>query len=689
MRSSGASLGTPTAGTGGIVARCAAVARDALRRPAPRADHGRAAGAEHPLVALAEPDPYIAFLIGLGLPGARVVEGIPAEGEERPDLVIAWVDRPETARLLADEDRPPVLGLVEGAHLSRAAVTPATEGLLVKPFTPAELFRAVRRALGMDEAPAAAAPAKPLGRARFWLDVARLAAVALAAVLELSSSAVRGERPAVLAAAFAYAIVRLAFRSTSRADALLDAGAAAAVLAVTGAAGSYMAFGLVACLAAGTVLGIGAGTAAGAGVATLSLAFALNRTPGVVSSGQEIVAWLGVFALAGTAGGLAARIWRREPEPRTSMLAEANAVLSALHRIARTMPGGLDIGTVASAAVDEMRDTLGAPAGALLLGEAGTHTVVDAFGGCSVDTSRLDGLFAGPARAVRAGAEPNGEPDALGGHDCWIVVPMRRGDVALGGLVAACPGHDRHGDAIAFLGRLADETAVAIDNARLFARVRELSADEERRRLARELHDGLAQALAHVRLELDFLYSQQVISEQALRSEVGRLSRVVDHALADVRSMVYGLRSSVAVEGLAGALRAYLRDLRGLGGPEISFRAAGDVAVGPEAASELFRIAQEAVSNALRHARAATIRVSLEAADGETRLAVEDDGIGLPAPRDGSRSGGVGLGAMRERARRIGARLTIGRVPAGGTRVEVRLPPATARGGERGSVVEA
>lgn len=99
-----------------------------------------------------------------------------------------------------------------------------------------------------------------------------------------------------------------------------------------------------------------------------------------------------------------------------------------------------------------------------------------------------------------------------------------------------------------------------------------------------------------------------------------------------------------------------------------------DVSIPPEIEAEIFRIAQEAASNALRHSRASKVTVSLEGAGSSVRLTVEDDGIGIQA-RAGQdpESTGMGLSAMKERSARIGAHLTIDPVPGGGTRVQLLL----------------
>jgi signal transduction histidine kinase len=305
-----------------------------------------------------------------------------------------------------------------------------------------------------------------------------------------------------------------------------------------------------------------------------------------------------------------------------------------------------------------------------MLVTAGSYGMgAEASGAVLRDDPRIAALLSGTARL----AGPDELPAELGaeGHASWIVVPLRRSGIAVGLLAVASTEADNP-DATRFVvEQLANETAVAVENAQLFARVGELSAQEERRRLARELHDGVAQGLAHVRFELGLLARGEWESEENVRSEVGRLSRVVGRALDEVRSTIVGLRPAVEGAGLSEALGAYLRDLRALGGPELTFRTLGTVDLPTTVSEEVFRIGQEAVSNALRHAHAQRVTVTLEGHDTLVVLTVTDDGIGI---RSSGTTGGIGLRAMNERAQRIDGRLRVTEQPSGGTRVELLAP---------------
>jgi len=311
----------------------------------------------------------------------------------------------------------------------------------------------------------------------------------------------------------------------------------------------------------------------------------------------------------------------------------------------------------------------------MLVWEAGNLAVVGSYGIRTPDnvsgglSNTLAGMVHGSARVVTNADLDHATAQALGGFDCWLASPMRRLGLPVGLLLAACPDHKQHAANRLLLQQIGQETAVAVENARLFSRVREISIDEERKRLARELHDGVAQALTHLRFELDFMARHGGQTPDAVKREIERLSRVVNRASGDVRSMIFGLRSSVSAEGIVGSLRGYLSDLRGLGGPEIIFEARGEVRLPAGVEAEIFRIAQEAVSNALRHAGAGEVRVTMTAGAQLLRLMVEDDGVGLRGRRSMTARGGVGLEAMRERSEAIGAALELGERPGGGTRV--------------------
>lgn len=628
-------------------------------------------------ILLADPDPYLAYLVKRQFPAATVEElsaGACLEAIDPPDVLLVDLDRRSAPEALAGTA---VIGVRDGRGDSESSPRGLAD-VLVRPYLPTEVRRTIRRALGEQESPAESAHTRL--RLPWVLDAARIGAVALASVLELTSSSAGRWRGTILAFAFAYAALRIFVRPPAHAGSVVDVATAATLIGLTGGlASNYAAFALVGVIGAGMCCGVRLGAVAGvfaASGAIYDIALQISADP---SRAYEAAAWCAAFVLGGLAGGFAGKVRRVSDPEGLETLAEANRVLSTLYRIARAVPESLEVGAIASAVMSEVREVLRAPAGLVAISDAGSFGIAASFGfprpealARHAETAALQPLCWQKAGFVPGGALPPDLAESLGGHDCLVFAPLRRDGVLLGLIVCVCSDDAHHERNRMFVQQLAEETAVAVENAQLFGRVRELSIDEERRRLARELHDGVAQALTHLRLELDFMSRYGGIADEEARESIGRLSRVVDRAGEDVRSMIGGLRSPVSPEGLARSLRAYLRDLRGIGGPEILFDAVGQLTVRPEIEAEVFRIAQESVSNALRHARATRIRVVLSSTGRKLLLAVEDNGVGL---RDDRGSGkGLGLTAMRERAAKIGASVSVTGVPGSGTRVEVACP---------------
>jgi len=145
--------------------------------------------------------------------------------------------------------------------------------------------------------------------------------------------------------------------------------------------------------------------------------------------------------------------------------------------------------------------------------------------------------------------------------------------------------------------------------------------------------------------------------------------------MEELRSVVFELRpASLEAEGLASALRKHVEVLRRISGREIELRVGSPPALGSVAAGQVFRIVQEALQNALRHADAARIEVRLEGGGGRMALSVADDGGGFDAAAPGVRGRRLGLTSMEERAAELGGRLTIASRPGEGTTVRLEVP---------------
>ncbi|MGC5011203.1 sensor histidine kinase [Streptosporangium sp. DT93] len=189
--------------------------------------------------------------------------------------------------------------------------------------------------------------------------------------------------------------------------------------------------------------------------------------------------------------------------------------------------------------------------------------------------------------------------------------------------------------------------------------------EEERRRLRRDLHDGLGRSLSGMAMTITMARHSLRTSPEAAERMLGELRSGMDGVTGDIRHLVYGLRPPALDElGLAGAVAE-------MAGPGVVLETRGEL-TGLPAAAEVaaYRIAQEALTNARRHAGAATVRVWLERGEDGLSVRVRDDGIGLPA----GRRAGAGLASMRERAAELGGTCMITTPPGGGTVIEAVLP---------------
>jgi signal transduction histidine kinase len=229
---------------------------------------------------------------------------------------------------------------------------------------------------------------------------------------------------------------------------------------------------------------------------------------------------------------------------------------------------------------------------------------------------------------------------------------------------------------------LAAHAAIAITNARLYERSRELSMLSERNRLALELHDAVSQKLFGLVLAAE---SAATLLERdddvAARDQVVRLGGLAGEALDELRALIQELRPpDLARDGLCGALRKQAETLARVHGVTIDVEADDGATAGGDGTrdAEVLRVAQEAIGNALRHARGARrVVVRLGEPDGGgLRLEVVDDGAGFDPDDPELRGHHLGLTSMETRAARIGGRLTITSSPGAGTTVRLEVGDA-------------
>jgi len=226
---------------------------------------------------------------------------------------------------------------------------------------------------------------------------------------------------------------------------------------------------------------------------------------------------------------------------------------------------------------------------------------------------------------------------------------------------------------------VADQAALAIENARLRSQAEQAAAFAERSRLARELHDSVTQSLYSITLYAEAV--ARMLTTGAGSEAVEHLHELRDtaqEALREMRLLIFQL-SPPALEtgGLAGALQVRLDAVEARGGLKVDLQVEGSEHLAPRARRELFHLAQEALNNALKHARARSVRILLDFRGSDIRMEIRDDGCGF-AQEAAERGGGLGLRGMRERVEGMGGTLSIESAPGTGTTVRVAVPADSA-----------
>ncbi|MCZ6505710.1 MAG: GAF domain-containing sensor histidine kinase [Actinobacteria bacterium] len=222
---------------------------------------------------------------------------------------------------------------------------------------------------------------------------------------------------------------------------------------------------------------------------------------------------------------------------------------------------------------------------------------------------------------------------------------------------------------------LAAHAAVAIENAAFLEASRTAALADERDRMARELHDALNQSLFGLTLTSRAAASHLTSDPGRAADELDEVQKLARQALAELREVVTGLRTSdLRRDGLVAAIRSDVALLDRVHDADVSFQFSGDLGVDDVVEHEIYRIVQEALTNALRHAQADDVVVRLTAGSDATVVEISDNGSGFEPDALGIRSHRLGLTSMEERATAVGGTLEIDSGPDAGTTVRLRVP---------------
>jgi two-component system NarL family sensor kinase len=393
-------------------------------------------------------------------------------------------------------------------------------------------------------------------------------------------------------------------------------------------------------------------------------------------------------------------------EPEAQALKRRSYELSILNDVARALNASIDLPTLLARALEKVTELLGLSTGWVLLFDetsgapylAATQNLPPGLaeepkfttGWCYCLEALRDGELDGPENVeviycsrLRKLALDREKTAGLQVH-ASIPLEVSAGDGGLERLgmlnVAGPEWRELDPDELNLLRTIGDVLGVAIERARLHARRLESAQTEERNRLAREIHDTLAQDLSAIAFQLEAaeaLLAQQAEPERVRRSVSAALD-LARKGLEETRRSVLDLRAA-PLEGrtLPAALTALAA---GAEAPAVTFEAAGADAstrtlLPPAVEVGLYRIAQEALQNALHHAAAARILIRLEASPDRVRLTIQDDGRGF-AMEGAAAASRFGLVGMRERAHLLGGSFQIESSPGAGTRITVEVPLA-------------
>jgi two-component system, NarL family, sensor kinase len=392
-----------------------------------------------------------------------------------------------------------------------------------------------------------------------------------------------------------------------------------------------------------------------------------------------------------------------DPDLQSQALQRRSYELSILNDVARALNASVDLPALLAVALEKVAELLGLSTGWVLLfdetsGEPFLAAAQDLPPGLREEPERMagwcycleslrDGEFGGAANVgvvscsrLRKLAPARGRTAGLRYH---ASIPLEVSD-GEGGLkrlgmlnVAGPEWRELDGETLRLLRTIGDMLGVAVERARLDARRLESAQTEERNRLAREIHDTLAQDLSAVIFQLEAaeaLLAQAAGPERVQRSVTAALD-LARKGLDEARRSVLDLRAA-PLEGrtLPVALATLAEEADTGNGPAILFEMGpAQPPLPPAVEVGLYRIAQEALQNALRHAGASRVILRLEAPPGRVRLTVQDDGRGFDTSGESS-ADRFGLVGMRERARLLGGGFQIESSPGAGTRITADIP---------------
>ncbi len=628
-------------------------------------DGSTAAGTPGSLL-LIDVDPHLVCMVRELYPRARVVllqpeDDLDALLHDSLDLVVVDLASPRLPQVQLFGEELRLLGV--GRSSDHGLIGRGVDAVVVRPHDRAVLRETIARLIDP--------PRRPAARLRFWqrhpaglLPFLELSALALA-IPEIAGGGSLNAVAVTLAAVVAVA-------PRSRPAGYLSATALAAFLLVTAAnpTTSFVPYALVVAARAGVEAGARIAPLCGVVLALAALPAAMATA--ATDSGHTVWLSTAVFPLTAFAVGQAVRL-RTVTGLRSHDAREVHRTLMHLQGLVQWLPDDLSLPQAAHRVARDAARAVGVGSAIVLTGRAVLRPL--ACHGCVLPVDfqlAPDDPAREPLRSrwttTRALTDRLGLPPGF----AWRAVPLvHRGETL--GLLLLGKRPDDEPPSPRVVHRAVRAAALDLANATLLRRLQQLGTDAERARLVRELKDGLAQSLSHVRFELASLERDIGSSDAALAGRVHHLRQVSRSTMLDLAAAVADLRATSSGSGLTAAIHEFAREMMGGTGPIIEVRGEAGPRLDPLVEQELFEITAHTVAAAIRRAGVSYITILLERTEVELTISVEDDGRWVspgPAVPGARRRPDV----RRERAERVGARLALTMPDERHHRVSVTFP---------------
>ncbi len=436
---------------------------------------------------------------------------------------------------------------------------------------------------------------------------------------------------------------------------------------------------------AGGLLAGAAGALACTGFAGGAMLSAASLAADEIDAKDYILAtaqWTIIALMGGLVAAWAQRLQEHVSDQATTVYSEAHSLLSQLYTVTRQLPGSLDPVSTADAVLEDITRIARFSSAALVVRAGGDRLVPLAHRGedrLEWDIEiRGDNPFADcwatEIPQIRGGQFPRAPGGALGTlPGSSLVVPIRIGARQTGLVGLETKETLAYPEAVVVkVMEIIESASLRLETGLLFDQIRELATTEERRRLAREIHDGIAQELASLGYVVDEISATAADNDQpGIVADLTELRHQMTRIVRELRLSIFELRTEVDRHGgLGAALSDYLRTIGTTSGFTVHLTLDESSRRLPaEAEAELLRIAQEAINNARKHSTADNLWVTCRVHPPSAELIVEDDGRGLGKGREDS----FGMEIMRERAARLRAALEVRPREPRGTYVAVTL----------------